>query len=288
MSKTTSLIWICIAYMVALYIGGFSLFFLDYGPLWNIFIADVVATVVIWIFSRCFKNSSFYDAYWTVIPPFIALYWVVTASVDVPLIRQLLVMFVVLYWATRLTLNWATFWEGMVHEDWRYALCRDRFPKIALLTDFFGIHFFPTVQVFLGLLPIYAINHMGNSELNIVDIIAFVITAGAITLQMMSDFQLHDFIKNKKPGETINSGLWAWSRHPNYFGELGFWFGLFVFGLAAYPAGFYWHCAGFVAMGLMFVFVSIPMMETRSLERRPEYQDTIDKVSMLIPLPPKK
>ena len=64
---------------------------------------------------------------------------------------------------------------------------------------------------------------------------------------MISDFQLHDFINNKKPGETIRTGLWGWSRHPNYFGELGFWFGLMLFGLAAFPAGWYWIIIGFVA-----------------------------------------
>lgn len=287
MDKNKSLVWICIAYMVALYIGGCSLFFLNFDPLWNILIADVIATFVIFSFSRYFKNSSFYDAYWTVIPPFIALYWMSTASVEVPILRQMLVLLVLLYWATRLTLNWATYWEGMSHEDWRYKMCRDRFPALAMFTDFFAIHFFPTIQVFLGLLPIYAIYHLGNETLNIFDIIAFFVATAAVSIQMFSDFQLHDFINNKKPGETLNKGLWAWSRHPNYFGELGFWFGLFLFGLASSPENAYWLSAGVIAMGAMFIFASIPMMEKRSLTRRPEYQKTIDNVSMLIPLPPK-
>ena len=287
MNKTQSLVWVCIAYMVALYIAGCSLFFLSFDPLWNILIADIVATFVIFLFSRHFKNSSFYDAYWTVIPPFIALYWMLTATIEAPVIRQMLVLLVLLFWATRLTLNWATYWEGMVHEDWRYKLLRDSAPKCSVLIDFFAIHLFPTMQVFLGLLPIYAIYHLGNESLNIIDIIAFIVAMAAIIIQMFSDFQLHDFIKNKKAGETLKHGLWAWSRHPNYFGELGFWFGLFLFGCAAYPAGTYWIGAGFIAMLAMFVFASIPMMEKRSLQRRPEYQETIDTVSMFIPLPPK-
>ncbi|NRB38619.1 MAG: DUF1295 domain-containing protein [Pseudomonadales bacterium] len=288
MTKSTSLVWICIAYIVTLYIAGCSLFLLDYDPLINAFIADIIGTVVIWLFSRAFKNSSFYDAYWTVIPPFIMLYWMATASVDVNIWRQMLLMFVVLYWATRLTLNWAVYWQGMQQEDWRYAMCRDKFPKIALLTDFFGIHFFPTVQVFAGLIPIYAIFHLGDGGFSWLDIIAFAVTATAISIQMIADMQLRDFVDNKKPGETMTKGLWAWSRHPNYFGEVGFWFGLYLFGLAAYPAGWYWLCAGFIMMAVMFITVSIPMMEIRSLQRRPEYQQTIDKVSMLIPWPAQK
>lgn len=287
MDKTQSLIWVCIAYVTALFIGGCSLFFLNFDPLWNILIADLIATLVIFIFSMHFKNSSFYDAYWTVIPFFILLYWVTSAPIDVPIARQISVLFVVLFWATRLTLNWAAHWEGMVHEDWRYQLLRDRAPKLAIFTDLFAIHLFPTMQVFLGLLPLYAVFHLGNNTLNIVDLIAFLVATAAVSIQMLSDFQLHDFIKHKKTGQTLNTGFWAWSRHPNYFGELGFWCGLFLFGLAAYPAGAYWTCVGIIAMGSMFIFASIPLMEERSLARRPEYQKTIDTVSMLIPLPPK-
>jgi steroid 5-alpha reductase family enzyme len=89
-------------------------------------------------------------------------------------------------------------------------------------------------------------------------------------------------------GDIIHHGLWAWSRHPNYFGELLLWFALAVFGHAAYPHGWWWQYIGFVAMFLMLVFVSIPLMETRSLERRPNYQQIIDSTSMLVPLPPRK
>ncbi len=287
MSKTKSLVWITVSYVVCLFIGGSSLYFLDYGPVLNIFIADIIATVVIFIFSRVFRNSSFYDAYWTVIPPFIFLYWMVAGETDFA-VRELLVLALVLYWATRLTLNWAVHWEGMHHEDWRYSMLREKAPKIALLTDLFGVHIFPTVQVFLAMLPIYAVVAYGSAELNWLDAVAFTVTFVAITIQMIADLQLHEFIEKKETGEIINSGLWRWSRHPNYFGELGFWFGLMLFGLAAYPAGWYWEVVGFVAMLLMFLFASIPMMETRSLERRPEYQRVMDSVSMLIPLPPRK
>ena len=95
--------------------------------------------------------------------------------------------------------------------------------------------------------------------------------------------------KSSPPRERIlDTGLWAWSRHPNYCGELGFWLGLFLFGLAAYPTGWWWMILGVVLMTLMFLFASIPMMEKRSLERRPEYQQIIDSTSMLIPWPPRR
>jgi steroid 5-alpha reductase family enzyme len=164
---------------------------------------------------------------------------------------------------------------------------RKRSPKWSVLTDLVGIHLLPTLQVFVGMLPVYAVYCLGEEAFGWLDMVAFAVTAGAITLQMIADFQLHAFIKQRKEGDQLETGLWGWSRHPNYFGELGFWFGLFLFGLAAYPQGWYWLGAGIVMMSLMFLFASIPMMEQRSLQRRPQYQEIINSVSMLLPWPRK-
>jgi len=287
-NKTADLATVTVAYMVALFLGGSSLYLLEYGHLLNIFIADLVATVVIFAFSRSYGNSSFYDAYWSVIPPLIALFWLAVGASQVSTLREVLVLGLILYWATRLTLNWAVYWEGMHHEDWRYALLRERSPNRAVLTDFFGIHLFPTLQVFAGMLPIYAVYCLGDTAFNWLDLLAAVVTFSAVTLQLVSDRQLHRFIAQRQEGEQLHTGLWAWSRHPNYCGELGFWLGLFLFGLAAYPTGWWWMILGVVLMTLMFLFASIPMMEKRSLERRPEYQQIIDSTSMLIPWPPRR
>ena len=286
-TKSADLVKIVVAYAVALYVGGVSLNFFDHGPLMNLLLADLVATLVIFGFSRFYGNSSFYDAYWSVLPPFMALYWLAVGGSLASSLREALVFGLILYWATRLTLNWAFYWEGMHHEDWRYAMLRERAPRMALITDLFGIHLFPTLQVFAGMLPVYAVYCLADSPFNALDVIAAVVTLSAITLQLVADFQLHRFIANRQEGEQLHSGLWAWSRHPNYCGELGFWLGLFIFGLAAFPGGWWWMALGIVLMTAMFLFASIPMMEKRSLERRPDYQRIIDSTSMLIPWPPR-
>ncbi len=288
MSRTEGLVRVFVAYVVALFAGGLSFYWSDQGPLLDALVADLVATMVIFLFSRFNRNSSFYDAYWTVIPPFIALYWLVVGEGNEVPLREVLLMAGVLYWATRLTLNWAVHWEGMHHEDWRYQMLREKAPRIALLTDLFGIHLIPTLQVFAGLLPVYAVFQHGGKPIGVVDLAATVVLFGAVTVQMLADFQLRAFIERRKDGEHLNTGLWAWSRHPNYFGELGFWFGLFLFALAAYPEGWYWYGVGFVLMTLLFMLGSIPMMEKRSLERRPDYQTVIDSTSKLIPWPPRR
>lgn len=297
MSKKKSLTWICFAYVLAIAAALASIIILrlnvpDLNLLLSTLIADIIATIVIFCFSFYFKNSSFYDAYWSVIPPLILWYWLFTSENEVPLPRALLVSGLILYWAIRLTYNWAKHWEGIHHEDWRYVELKEQHSKYALLIDLFGIHLFPTFQVFAGMLPIYAIFQFQNQAFSFLDLTAAFITFSAITIQLIADVQLHRFIESKfqsgEKGAVINNGIWAWSRHPNYFGELGFWFGLFLFGLAACPNEWYWQGVGICAMTLMFVFVSVPLMEKRSLQRRPNYQTTIDKVSMLFPFPPKR
>ncbi|MCU1648107.1 MAG: putative rane protein [Nocardia sp.] len=77
-------------------------------------------------------------------------------------------------------------------------------------------------------------------------------------------------------------------RHPNYFGEFTFWLSLGLFGLAAAPHDWWWVFLGAIALCAMFQGASIPMMEKRSLERRPDYQDVIDRVPRFVPRPPRK
>ena len=86
----------------------------------------------------------------------------------------------------------------------------------------------------------------------------------------------------------MDRGLWSWSRHPNYFGELSFWFALALFGVAVSPSDAWWLFAGTLAMLGMFLGASIPMMETRSVQRRPGYQDVIARVPRFVPRPPRR
>ena len=89
---------------------------------------------------------------------------------------------------------------------------------------------------------------------------------------------MYRFARTKQPGQVMDQGLWGWSRHPNYLGEIGFWLSLGLFGLAASPSDWWWVFVGAMAMVALFLGASIPMMEERSLERRPTYQDVIDRV----------
>jgi steroid 5-alpha reductase family enzyme len=278
------------AYALALCIGilvGYAL--RDRHPILVVLVADVTATLVIYAFSRRFRNASFYDAYWSVAPLAIALYWMLaTASENTVLARQIVVVTLVFFWGLRLTYNWARQWQGLKHEDWRYADFRKRSGGWFWLVDLVGIEMMPTVFVFTGCLSLYPALSAGENCFGPLDGIAIAITAAAIVIEATADEQLLRFVRKKQPaGQIMAKGLWAYSRHPNYFGEIAFWWGLFVFGLAA-DSGYWWTVAGPVAITVLFLFASIPMMEKRNMERRPGYDERRKKVSALIPWIPKK
>jgi steroid 5-alpha reductase family enzyme len=280
---------ILLAYLACVGTAFLVLCWVDLPAPWNALLADVVATVVIFSFSRHYRNSSVYDAYWSVIPPLLVVYWYVEnhgAQVDAA--RAVLLIALVWLWGIRLTANWAVHWGGMRHEDWRYPLVRSRAGRFPGLADFAGIHLFPTFQVFAGCLPAYAVMTRGQEALGWLDAVALIVTIGAILIETVADLQLHAFLRTRAPGAFIDRGLWAWSRHPNYFGELSFWWGLALFGLAAAPEAALWILPGALAMTAMFVGASVPFMDRRSVERRPAYADHMRRVSALVPLPPRR
>lgn len=287
MGKSRSLAIVTVAYVLAI---AAAAAWLVWGPstgrLWlDTLVADVVATLVVFAFSRAFGNSSFYDAYWSVIPPLLLFYWWYESGVTT--LSTWLLAVLVMAWAVRLTGNWVYAFPGLHHEDWRYPMFRERAGRFEFLADLVAIHLIPTAQVFLGMLPVYVAVTTPDIRLPWLAVVGFVVGMAAVALEFAADAQMHRFVASKRPGEVMDRGLWSWSRHPNYFGEFGFWFSLALFGIAAAPTAL-WLFVGAAAMLAMFLGASIPMMEARSLERRPGYQAVVDRVSRFVPRPSSK
>ncbi|MDP3890746.1 DUF1295 domain-containing protein [Nocardioides sp.] len=290
LSRTESFVRIIAAYVVALVVG---VAWLWWGPaaawLWlDALIANVLATLVVFVASRLHHNSSFYDAYWSVVPPLLMLFWWLESPAGLGEPRLWLVATVVVFWAVRLTGNWAYTFPGLHHEDWRYPMLRERAGRWELLVDLVAIHLVPTLLVFGATLPVYVAVVRTDRDLGWLDLIALLVGIGSVILSLVADTQMHRFVRVREPGQVMDRGLWGWSRHPNYLGEIGFWFSLALFGLAASPADAWWIFAGAVAMLVLFLTASIPMMEQRSLERRPGYQDVVNRVPRLMLRPPRR
>jgi steroid 5-alpha reductase family enzyme len=164
---------------------------------------------------------------------------------------------------------------------------RQKTGKAYWLVSLSALHLFPTVMVLLGCLPLHAALAAPATPFGLLDVVAVVVTLAAIVIEALADEQLRAFRRSKRAdGDICTVGLWSWSRHPNYFGEMSFWFGLWLFGVA--NGAPWWGALGWVAMVVMFVGATIPMAEKRSLARRPHYADHQKRVSMVLPLPPKK
>jgi len=272
--------------ILAIYIFSFFIGLLVFKLFNNIsmllasLIADIAATLVVWAFGIIFGNSSLYDPYWSVAPLIIIPVWVLSDGI-VFSIFEILLLSVIFFWGIRLTINWAKRWKGLAHEDWRYIKLKKDNPRLWLLTNLVGINLMPTLIVFVALLPAYFGIEFDRS-LNILAILGFAISLFSIVIQTISDFQM-DLFKKSKPlsNEFIDRGLWRYSRHPNYFAEVLFWWGIWIMQIGINPK-IWMTIIGPVVVTILFIFISIPMMEKHILSSKPSYLDYRRQVSMFI------
>ena len=286
--RAESFVRVAATYVVAIAVGAaWLLLGPDSGRLWlDALVADVLATLVVFASSRLHRNSSLYDAYWSVVPPLLMLWWWTEREPGTDAGRFTLMAVVMVLWAVRLTANWAWSWPGLHHEDWRYPLLRERAGRYGVVADLVAIHLVPTLQVFLALLPVYVVSTRAGRDLGWLDAVALVVGLAAVALETVADLQMRRFTSTAVRGEVMDRWVWGWSRHPNYLGELGFWVSMALFGLAASP-GDWWVVVGAAGIWAMLHLASIPMMEERSLQRRPEYQQVVDRVARFFPRPPR-
>lgn len=282
-SRATSFIVVTIAYLL----GGLAAWtVVAWGAgrhaLLVTLLADVAATLAVFAVSMVVANASVYDPYWSVAPPVIAIAWAVHGD-GVP-VREVVVIALVLVWAVRLTAHWAGTWRGLGHEDWRYVDLRAGRGRLPWwFVNLGGIQLMPTLVVFLGLLSVWPVMTVGGRGFGPLDVAATLVTGAAIAVEAAADIQLRRFnADSDRPGGIADRGLWRRCRHPNYLGEIAFWWGLWLFALAAAP-GWWWTVVGPVAMLVLFLTASIPLMDRRSLARRPGYAEWMTSVPALIP-----
>lgn len=278
-SRIASFVVIFIIYLIATAIGFFVFSLRKDGEdilflLW----ADIAATVIVWLFGVLFKNSSIYDPYWSVAP--IVMLTALAYHYCIFSVPAILLLLAVWLWGIRLTANWAYTFSNMNHQDWRYTRFKEKYPRYWQIINFGGINFMPTIVVFLAMLPAFYLLKL-DVEATIFSYLAYIICVLAAVLQLISDLQMHSFRKRYK-GKVCNVGLWKYSRHPNYLGEILFWWGVYFITLSVAPQ-YWWTGIGALANTLLFAFISIPLMEKRQLLNKPEYAEYMGKTAVLIP-----
>ena len=277
-NRLISFILVSFVYIVSITVGIVIYNSLNFHFAINLLIADVTATIVVFMFSLLFKNASTYDPYWSVQPIVILVGFFIISSKS---IVQILPLIVVLIWGIRLTINWAYTFKNLNHEDWRYRMLKEKTKVFYPIINFLGIHMFPTLVVYLCVLPlVYLFQY--NGKFSLLTIIFSILGLGAVILQGTADYQMHKFRKSNIGG-FIRTGLWKYSRHPNYLGEIIIWWAMGLLSVCALKEHVY-LLLGALINTLMFVFVSIPMAEINQAKRKPGFCDYKKQTRMLFPL----
>ncbi|KAJ0932405.1 hypothetical protein HanPSC8_Chr04g0173291 [Helianthus annuus] len=251
------------------------------SPLWNwcyhhpLILANILfflnIDVGFWLISLLQSSNWMIDLYWTVIPVMLVHYFWSHPGAEYNLWRSMVVVVLTWVWAIRLTHNYfrREKWQWGAREDWRFTDMARQHGQNWWWVSFFGVYLIQQVFLFGVCLPLYIV-HSINKPLNIWDIIALVVCICGIIYAYFSDTQLHTFVsmneKLKKEGEAIvpnlDEGLWYYSRHPNYFGEQLWWWGLSIFG---WNLGGAWVFVGALINTLCLAYVTT-LVEKRMLK----------------------
>ena len=287
-SRSLSFVILTVVYALAFVVGLSVYRALDgtgWHYLWPLFIADVAATVVVWLFGLVFRNVSVYDPYWSVAPPVMLTLW--ACRLHSWTSATVLLLIAVWYWGIRLTGNWAFTFKNLNSEDWRYAKYRkEQHPVIFQLINFFGLTMMPTVIVFLVMIPGFLVIEAAF-QANAVCWLGFAMCLAAATLQLVADTQRHRFAEAHR-GQICEVGLWKHGRHPNYFGEILMWWGVWVMYLALWiETGTGCSLSDFCVVGALlntglFCFISVPLMEKRQLQNKPGYAEYQKRTRMFL------
>jgi steroid 5-alpha reductase family enzyme len=260
-NRLISFLIVTIVYAIATTVGVLVYKSLNLSWWLSLLIADIVATIVTFIFSVVFNNASVYDPYWSVQPPIILIAFAFGKKLTA---LGVLLIIAVCFWAIRLTANWAYTFKNLCHQDWRYTMLKETTGAFYPIINFVGIHLVPTLVVYGCILPaVYAV--INSCTASVLSVIFICLSIGSATMQGIADIQMHKFRKNKN-GAFIRNGLWKYSRHPNYLGEILMWWGVALAVVSSAPNAFY-LILGAVANTLLFLVVSIPMADKRQSKK---------------------
>lgn len=281
--KTFGLLVLLMVYLVATSLGLLLAYFIkDYFPmLITVLLCDVFATVIVWAFGVLFKTASMYDPYWS-IQTFIIYLTLLIYYNNFNLFTIIPLVAIGLY-SIRLTVNFIIGFDSLSYIDWRYRMLSKKTGKAFQLVNLFGICMFPTLVVYSASIPLFIYSTL--ESFSYIDIIGSLIVIGGTIIELISDIQMKKFIKTRSSREeVINIGLWKYSRHPNYLGEISIWFGV-AFILIFNNVNYWYFIFGAIINLLMFIFISIPMEERHMRQYKPNLDKYIKTTSPLLILP---
>ncbi len=251
------------------------------------FLVMLVYMTGLWVFSLIKRDASIVDIFWGL--GFImlgGLYFALTPDGFLP--RRILLMVLVTIWGLRLSIhilirNWGR------EEDYRYQKWRQDAGKKFWWVSFFQVFLLQGVLMWLISTPLLAAQYSPNPQsLTLFDLLGAIIWGIGFFFEAIGDWQLTRFKKNPaNKGKVLQSGVWKYTRHPNYFGDATQWWGYFLIALSI-PGGYWTVFSPLIMTGLLLRVSGVALLEKTLVETKPQYRDYIARTSAFFPWPPKR
>ena len=240
--------------------------------------------VVLWIASRIKHDVGIVDSFWSLMILAAGICFLLFSDMTITE-RHGVVILLLTVWALRLALH-ITWRNWGQEEDSRYqAIRKNNQPNF----EFKSLYIVFLLQAFLALivaLPLMSI-FSSNNDINVLDYLALALWLTGMFFETVGDLQLSRFKASaRNQGKVLDSGLWRYSRHPNYFGEFCIWWAFFLFAVAS---GYWWSIVSPLLMTILLLKVSgVSLLESTISKRRPEYASYTRTTNVFFPWFPKK
>jgi steroid 5-alpha reductase family enzyme len=238
-----------------------------------------------WAISYYLKDSSFADVVWGLFFVNVAIDLLLQVHHRTPV--QYLVSALVIIWGFRLAMHIGNRRIGNP-EDYRYAAWRKKWGKNFEIRSYFqnflmqgGLALIISASTIVA-----AFATKANGQLQPWQFIGVAIWLIGFSFETIGDWQLAKFIKSRKKSDAImQSGLWRFTRHPNYFGEVTQWWGIWII-IFSLPYGWFALISPLTITALILFVSGVPMLE-RKYKKNPQFQAYAKRTSAFLPMPPK-
>lgn len=246
----------------------------------------VVMMFVLWLIHLAIKNATIVDIGWGM--GFVIMSYIFIENGAGWTLRNQLVFMMVLCWGLRIIFFIFKRISQEKREDRRYAELREKWGEKAHL-HFLRIFEYQAILQMFMIWPVLAVAYNRSEQLLFIEFVGVLVWAVALIGESVADEQLAAFKNNpKNKGQVCQTGLWYYSRHPNYFFEIMIWVGIYIFALGS-PWGWLTIISPVLITHLILHITGIPLAEQQSLKSRGnEYRRYQATTSVLIPLPKKR
>lgn len=232
-------------------------------------IAVFLFMVIFFLIAQVKKDNSIVDIGWGL--GFLAVSLSLLFTVETPDLPDYIITGMIAVWGLRLAIHIFLRSKGR-GEDFRYAQWRKEWGKKAVLNAFYRVFMLQGAIMYVVALPIMIVFSSINGNLGVINLLGVLIFTAGFLFEAIADMQLYCFKRNEvNKGKIMTSGLWKYTRHPNYFGEALLWWGiaLFTYGSDLFPAAF----ISPVLINLLLRYLSgVPMLE-KKYEGRKDWEE---------------